>query len=155
MSSPDVAASGVVPIEARPPFEQAGDAVAPRPDAAPLPFRVLRPTAGVRPTIAPLVWDDPLATLGYPTDHRYVRRFWTAAIGPGAVADLIRLAVAASRDRSLLTPVSLPELMREGLCTLRDARVYVRTTIPPLSKRHVELLSPRLRREHARERLSG
>jgi hypothetical protein len=155
MRSTDVAAFGVVPIEARPPFEQAGDAVAPPPNAAALPFQLLRPTAATRPLIEPKVWDDALATLGYATDHPYVRRFWTAAIGPGAVADLIRLAIAASRDRSLPAPISLPQLMRERLCTVRGAELLVRTTIPPLSRRHVELLSPRLRREHARERLEG
>jgi hypothetical protein len=152
-SSPVVAASGVVPIEASPPFETAGDEVAPPPDVAP--FQVLRPTAATRPQIEPKVWDDPLATLGYPTDHGYVRRFWTAAIGPGAVADLIRLAVAAQRDRSLPRPVSLPQLVREGLCAVEDDTVWVRVTIPPLSRRHVDLLSPKLRREHARHRLEG
>jgi hypothetical protein len=31
-------------------------------------------------------------TAGYAMTHAYVRRYWVAALGPGAVADLLRLA---------------------------------------------------------------
>lgn len=144
------AASGVVPIEARPPFEPTGDAVAPPPGAAEPPFRVLRPTAATRPLVTPEVWEHPPHGAGFATDDGYVRRYWTAAIGPGAVADLIRLAVAAQRDRSLPRPVSLPSLVREGLCRLDGGRILVPVTVPALSARHLAALSPRLRREHAR-----
>lgn len=148
----DSAASGVVPFEARPPFEPLGDATAPPPGAA-VPYAVLRPTAAARGTITPRVWEDVHARLGYPPDHGYVRRFWTAAIGPGAVAELIRLAVAAQRDRSLPTPIHLGLLLREGLIAMEGGAVLVRTSIPPLARRHVRRLPPRLRREHATVRL--
>lgn len=148
----DPAASGVVPFEARPPFEPCGDATAPPPGAA-APYAVLRPTAATRAMVTPRPWDDVHATLGFPPDHRYVRRFWTAAIGPGAVAELIRLAVAAGRDRSLPTPVHLGLLLREGLVAVDGDSLLVRTSIPPLAKRHVSRLPPPLRREHAKVRI--
>ena len=143
------AAPGVVPAEVRPPF--AGDEAAPPSGAATraLPYRVLRPTAVPRDSVRPVVWNDHLATLGYPTDHGYVCRFWTAAIGRGAVADLIRLAVAAQRDRSLPRPVFLGVLVREGLVTTTGARLAVRKTVPPLSGDQVRRLPPPLRAEHA------
>jgi hypothetical protein len=84
-----------------------------------------------------------------------VRRFWTAAIGPGAVADLIRLAVAAQRDRSLLLPVSLPLLVSEGLCAVAGGTILVRVIVPVLPKHHIAMLSPRLRREHIRHVATG
>jgi hypothetical protein len=84
-----------------------------------------------------------------------VRRFWTSAIGPGAVADLLRLAVAARRDRSLPLPVHLHVLIREGLARCSNGLLLVRPTVPPLSVTHVLRLPPALRREHARYRLTA
>jgi hypothetical protein len=129
---------------------------APRSDvAASLPYLPLRPTVHQRPTIAPSPWLDPISELGYTTDHPYVRRFWTSVIGPGAVADLLRLAVAARRDRSLPRPVHLHLLIREGLARCTGGILFVRPTVPPLSAQHVLRLPPALRREHARYRFAG
>lgn len=109
----------------------------------------LRPTVLPRPVLRPSVWHDPHATLGYPLDHPYVRRFWTAVMGPGAVADLLRLATAAARDRSLPRPVHLPMLIREGLAMSQGGTIAVRTTVPLLGAAQVRRLPPPLRREHA------
>ena len=62
-----------------------------QPGAAAKPIRA---TARQRAIITPLPWKttDPSVTT-YPTNHPYVRRYWTATIGPGAVADLPRCAL--------------------------------------------------------------
>jgi hypothetical protein len=73
-------------------------------------------------------------------------------MGPGAVADLLRLATAAARDRSLPRPVYLPTLMREGLARRNGDVLAVRTFVPLLVPGQVERLPPALRREHARWR---
>ncbi|MEA3502965.1 MAG: hypothetical protein U9R47_09350, partial [Actinomycetota bacterium] len=80
----------------------------------------------------------------------YVRKFWTAAIGPGAVADLMRLAVAAQRGRSLLLPTSISLLSREGLVSWSRGRLLTGVSIPPLPGRHIRQMTPSLRREHQR-----
>ena len=81
-----------------------------------------------------------------PTDP-YVRRYWVAAIGPGAVADLLRLAAAAQSGRSLPMPIHLPVLLREGLVRRSGDTVGVAVTIPPLPRTLAERLPTRLRRE--------
>lgn len=106
-----------------------------------------RRTAQPRTHITPVVWAC-WNGADYPLDHPYVRRFWTALIGPGAVADLLRLATAAQRGRSLLRPVHLPTLTRAGLVTHDGNRVMVRTTIPRLSASDIRRLHPALREEH-------
>ncbi len=110
------------------------------------------PTVRLRPWISPGEWHDPLADLGYPPDHPYVRRYWVAAIGPGAVADLLRLAVAARRGRSLPRPLHLADLARQELIRSDGDRIMVRATIPPLSVIHARRLPPSLREEHRRLR---
>ena len=76
-------------------------------DAAPPSGAVeaLRATVHQRPFVRPELWSDTLSGLGYPHHHRYVRRYWTAVIGPGAVADLLRLAAAASASESRPVPM--------------------------------------------------
>ncbi len=135
-------------METAPP---SGAAERPRPEstAAERPFS---PAVRQRPWVAPHLWHDPLAELGYPPTHAYVRRYWTAVIGPGAVADLLRLAVAASRGRALPRPVHLGNLARHDLVRVRGGRLLVRATIPPLPASHVGRLPPSLREEHRRLR---
>ncbi len=108
----------------------------------------LRPTAQGRVALRPMVWPHAASGVGFSTNHRYVRRFWTAAIGPGAVADLMRLAVAAKRDRSLLLPESLGVLLREDLARWVNGKLFVRVVIPPLTQTQERRLSPELKREH-------
>jgi len=120
---------------------------APRPDAAGSTLDA-RPTVLRRPFIAPGLWAGPTVELGYPPDHPYVRRFWTAVIGPGAVADLLRLAAAARRGDQLKRPLHLSVLAQEGLIIAHGGQVLVRPTIPPLAAEHTRRLPPLLRREH-------
>ncbi len=122
-------------------------------DSAPFPGAVgptapIRPTAVPRPFVHPRIWDA--GPGGLPVDHPYVRRYWTAAIGAGAVADLLRLATAARRDRSLRRPHSLPALIRASLVRIADGQIQVRTRIPHLPPHLARRLPPRLRREHDR-----
>lgn len=144
----------------RPPTAPNGD-LAPPSGVADHPPSV-RPTANRRPDLLPARWPDAAlrsalrsaSVGGFATNHPYVRRFWTAAIGPGAVADLMRLAVAAQRDRSLPLPESVGILVREDLARWVDGKLFVRVVIPPLAPSQERRLSPELRREH-RERTTG
>jgi hypothetical protein len=122
-------------------------------DSAPFPGAVgpsgsVRPTAVPRPFVRPRLWDTGLG--GLAMDHPYIRRFWTAAIGAGAVADLLRLATAARRDRSLRRPHSLPALIRAGLVRIVDGRIEVCGRVPLLPTHLVRRLPPRVRRDHER-----
>jgi hypothetical protein len=101
----------------------------------------------VRGTVTPQVWPD--TTDGYPPDHPYVRRYWTALLGPGAVAELLRLATAAARGRSLPRPLHLRSLARYRLVTSRGDLLLVRAAIPRLTAPQVRRLHPHLRVEHA------
>jgi hypothetical protein len=119
---------------------------APPPGVAAVP---LRRTAAERAIVTPLPWpatDPDLPT--YPVTHPYIRRYWTATIGPGAVADLLRLATAAQRGRSLRRPTHIHVLVRANLVHINHGHVFVRTRIPRLSPIHVRLLPPDLRRAH-------
>ncbi len=109
----------------------------------------LRATARQRAIIKPIPWDwtDDEPDAISPT-HPYVRLYWTATIGPGAVADLLRLATAATRGRSLRRPTHMHVLVRVGLVHTHNGHVFVRTKIPPLNDLHVRLLAPDLRRQH-------
>ncbi|HEX9856621.1 MAG TPA: hypothetical protein VGC47_15020 [Acidimicrobiia bacterium] len=100
-----------------------------------------------RPTITPLVWDVG-PQLGVPASHPYVRTFWTPVIGPGAVADLLRLATAASRGRSLPRPLHIATLVTHGLVHATAGDVRVRLVIPYLDAATEALLHPRLKRDH-------
>lgn len=107
-----------------------------------------RPSVWRRSTVAPLLWED--GTPGFPPSHPYVRRFWTAALGPGAVADLLRLIVAARRGRPLPHPEYLHALARAGLILHSSEKVWVRSLVPPLGAAQLRSVSPALRAEHAR-----
>jgi hypothetical protein len=85
---------------------------------------------------------------GYAMTHPYVRRFWVAAIGPGAVADLLRLAAAAQSGRSLRRPTHLPSLLKEGLVSHAGGNLYVPESVPRVPSRLVNSMPPALRRAH-------
>jgi hypothetical protein len=107
----------------------------------------------MRRTVRPRVWPDTFD--GYPLHHPYVRRFWTALLGPGAVAELLRLATAAARGRSLPRPIHLRTLARYRLVTSQGDRLLVRATIPRLTPMQVRRLHPQLRVEHASTTVRG
>ena len=134
----------IIRSDARPPIETdaapaSGDAeVAGRP-----PIRI---------TALPRPWIEPLLLAGTPAGHApddpAVRRFWTAVIGPGAVADLLRLTAAARTGRRIRRPIHLPVLLREGLAHWNGSRVLIHRSIPPLAATHRIRLSPALRAEY-------
>ncbi|MEN8113526.1 MAG: hypothetical protein ABFS21_03975 [Actinomycetota bacterium] len=141
-----MAVPGAVPRSSvRPPTDLGN--LAPPPGAAVPPTGFVRPTARRRRAISPLLWDQ--TTGCFPTQHPYVRRFWTAAIGSGAVADLMRLAVAAQRGRSLPLPTTTSILAREGLVCWSRGHLLAGVAVPPLPDRHVRRMAPALQREHS------
>ena len=149
-ASPISAASGDIRRDVRPPITpdsapQSGAAEGPVPTTPPRLRRTVRP----RPIVTPGIWetDEP----GHRANSKYVRTFWTAVLGPGAVADLLRLATAASRGRSLRRPVNLSLLCAAGLARHHDGRVEVRAVVPPLSRQQLRELPPAIRRMHAAE----
>jgi hypothetical protein len=123
-------------------------------DAAPAPGVAadhLRPTVIPRRWVTPLLLpatDDP--SDGHDPDDPAVRRFWTAAIGPGAVTDLLRLVAAARTGRRVREPLHLSSLASEGLCIRSGPVVAVRRRIPSLGRHHLARLSPALRAEYRR-----
>jgi hypothetical protein len=118
--------------------------VAPAPGAA----TVLRPTVVPRPWIEPLLGVD--AGVGHHPADPAVRRFWTAVVGPGAVADLLRLIAAAGEGRVIREPIHLPVLAAEGLVERRAATVAVGPRVPHLGEKQLRRLTPKLRAEYRR-----
>lgn len=80
--------------------------------------------------------------------HTYVRQYWIPIIGPGAVADLLRLTAAAHSGRSLLEPIHLPSLLSAGLVRRDADTLLVPGTVRPLDRSLVKRLPPSLRRSH-------
>jgi len=107
----------------------------------------IRATATIRRTVEPVL--ARMATGGYSPSHEYVRRFWIAVLGPGAVADLLRLTAAAQCGRSLKEPVHLPMLVAAGLAIRVQGSVMVNDTVPPVPPHLVRRMPPALRRAHA------
>jgi len=146
MLFPVTATPGSVPRNsARPPTGSGNPA--PPPGAAVRPADSVPLTLVPRPIVEPVMWMR--QSTGFPTQHPYVRKFWTAAIGSGAVADLMRLAVAAQRGRSLPLPSTVNLLSREGLVSWSGGRLLTSALVPPLPDHHVRRMTPSLRREHS------
>ncbi|MBM3694704.1 MAG: hypothetical protein FJW79_02030 [Actinobacteria bacterium] len=142
------AAPGTIQRDARPPVSL--DA-APAPGAAEV--ALLRPTAIPRPFIRPRL-APATGGAGHAPDDPMVRRYWSALVGPGAVADLLRLTVAARRGRRLRRPLHLPSLLREGLVHRQGAAILVPEVVPLLDEGQQRRLHPSLRAEY-RRRLGG
>ncbi len=129
-----------------------------RPDARPPIEAEAAPASGVagitisRVTALPRPWIRPrlaaTGTPGHAPDDPAVRRFWTAVVGPGAVADLLRLTAAARTGRRIRRPVHLPVLLREGLAHRDGGEIVVFADIPPLAPTHRTRLRPALRVEY-------
>ena len=122
--------------------------------AAPLPGATdgspTRRTAIARPTIVPVLLQD--GWEGFAPTDPYVRTFWIPIVGPGAVADLLRLTTAARGGRPLKLPVHTPLLVREGLARWDSLHtVAVCPFVPPLSPPQVRRLPPRLRLTHPKD----
>lgn len=132
------AAPGTVRLDDRPPVAT---------DIAPSPGAAVRIPAQKRYRIAPRL-RQVRGGAGFDPSHPYVRTYWTAVLGPGAVAELLRVICAAKRRRTIPHPVFLPVLCREGLVHYADRAVWVSSKVPPLEQHHVARLAPDLRRRH-------
>jgi hypothetical protein len=103
-----------------------------------------RRTAQRRARISPVIVNTPTED-GFAMTDPYVRRFWVAAIGPGAVADLLRLAAAAHGGRSLPMPTHISTLLANRLAFRIGGTIGVPATVAPLPHRLRPRLAPRLR----------
>jgi hypothetical protein len=106
----------------------------------------LRPTARIRPTVPVhlINCDEGIA----PADP-YVRKFWVAALGPGAVAELLRLVSAAGKGEDVRLPRYLPHLLRAGLVTIQNGSLAVKERIPPVPVEMRWRFPPDLAAQHA------
>jgi len=108
----------------------------------------------VRITSVPRPWIRPrllhTGRQGHAPEDPIVRRFWTALVGPGAVADLLRLTAAAHSGRTIRRPVHLPVLLREGLIERAGDEILVHPRIPTMAPSHLRRLRPGLRSEYLR-----
>ena len=89
----------------------------------------LRPTARIRPTVPVRLIPS---ERGIAASDPYVRRFWVAALGPGAVAELLRLVSAAGKGEDVRLPRHLPQLLRAGLVRIVVGSLAVEDRIPPV-----------------------
>ena len=135
------AAPGTVRLDDSPPVAA---------DIAPSPGVACRIPAQRQYRIAPRLLPSELRG-GIDPSHPYVRTYWTAALGPGVVADLLRLIAAARRGETIPHPPFLPVLCREGLIHYANRSVWVCGTVPPLGSRHLVRLSPTMRKRHRRD----
>ncbi|MGH8873064.1 MAG: hypothetical protein ACRDWS_13960 [Acidimicrobiia bacterium] len=107
----------------------------------------VRPTARVRPVI-PVRLESRRG--GFEPSHPYVRRFWVAAIGSSAVAELLRLVRAAEKGEGVRLPRTLPALLRVGLVRAETAGLVVFTRIPAVPPELRWRFPPSLGAEHSR-----
>ena len=133
------AVPGILRRDDRPPIEM---------DAAPAPgtVAVYRPTAVPRPWITAAFRPGP--AVGHHPTEAAVRRYWTAVVGPGAVADLLRLIAAAGSGRRLREPIHLAVLAAEGLIHRTPGVVLVSALVPHLGAGQLARLRPSLRAEY-------
>jgi hypothetical protein len=107
---------------------------------------LVRPTAQVRPTVPVrlIPCDD-----GIQPSDPYVRRFWVAALGPGAVAELLRLVNAAGKGEEVRLPRHLPQLLRAGLVTVVDGNLAVLELLPEVPVELRWRFTPDVAADHA------
>lgn len=109
----------------------------------------LRPTVGKRQLVSVTITPS---GAGFPAHDLYVRRFWTALLGPSAITELLRIAEAARKGERIPRPIHLHSLMEVGLVQVVDGEIVVGELIPPLPISLVRRLSPALRYAHERWR---
>ena len=106
----------------------------------------MRPTAHIRPVVpVRLISTD----TGMEASDPYVRRFWVAALGPGAIAELLRLVSAAGKGEEVRLPRHLPQLMRAGLVKVVDGNLAVVERIPPVPPEMRWRFPPDVAAQHA------
>ncbi len=107
----------------------------------------VRPTVRTRPVV-PVVLEPGEGR--FEASDPYVRRFWVAAIGPGAVAELLRLIRAAAKGEDVRLPRSLPLLIRAGLVRAEAGRLVVVDRIPVVPRELRWRFPPSLAADHGR-----
>lgn len=80
----------------------------------------------------------------------YVRRFWVAALGPGAIAELLRLVRAARRGEEVRLPRHLPLLLRSGLARIEEGSIAVVDSLPVVPTELRWRFPPAVAAEHSR-----
>ena len=106
----------------------------------------LRPTARIRPTVPVRLLE---VTAGIDPSDGYVRKFWVAALGPSAVAELLRLVSAAGKGEEVRLPRYLPHLLRADLVRIVDGTLAVRSLIPTVPPEMRWRFPPDLAAEHS------
>lgn len=107
----------------------------------------VRATVKVRPLVPVTL----VATnKGFPATHPYVRRFWVAALGSEAIAELLRLVRAAEKGEGVRLPRQLPQLLRAGLVTTTAGAICVGSHFPPVPRELRWRFPPSLAGEHSR-----
>ena len=87
---------------------------------------------------------------GFSPGHEYVRLFWAAALGKGAIRDLLDLFLAGLRRRRVCEPFYLAVLASAGLVQVTDGHIRMPSRVPPLPSSMVNRLAPHLRLDHRR-----
>lgn len=109
------------------------------PHIADVSWAALSPTVRPREMIFPLLVRGPSDGVNH--DDDYVRRYWVAALGAAAVADLLRLSRAAHQQAGILRPVHLPMLVAERLVAWHRARLVVPDPLPRLGPIQIRRIS--------------
>jgi hypothetical protein len=86
---------------------------------------------------------------GIPVSDPYVRRFWVAAIGSGAVAELLRMVRAAERGEGVRLPRHLPTLLRTRLVRATTGSLIVSNRVPEVPRELRWRFPPSLANEHS------
>lgn len=107
----------------------------------------VRPTALVRPELAVRTQ---IVAAGFKPGDGYVRRYWVAAIGAGAVAELLRLIRAGEEGTTVPLPCWLSILMRSDLVRVEHGEIVVVSRVPPVPVAFTRRFPPGLREEHRR-----
>ncbi|CAN5864016.1 hypothetical protein BH23ACT5_BH23ACT5_02220 [soil metagenome] len=115
--------------------------------AASSPEVAVRPTVRVRPLLG--VRTEQSAH-GFAPEDPYVRRYWVAAIGAGAVADLLRLIRAGRDANSVPLPRWLPILIGADLVRVEEGDLVVPARLPEVPLRYRRRFPPGLREQHRR-----
>lgn len=114
--------------------------------AASAPGASVRASAKIRPIVPVQLISG---VKGFPASHPYVRRFWVAALGSEAIAELLRLVRAAEKGEGVRLPRYLPQLIRAGLLTSSSGAIQVSDRIPPVPEELRWRFPPSLGAEHS------
>jgi hypothetical protein len=108
----------------------------------------LSPTVRIRPTVPARLAEAEtgLVDVGDP----YVRRFWVAAIGPSAVAEVMRVTRAAEKGEDVRLPRHLPMFLRLGFVRVSDGCLIVPSKLPVVPPELRWRFPPGLAAEHSR-----